>query len=235
MVLACPVQWMAVCLRAPCVNRWLQQAVLSVNPYLVTGLVMCLVVLVALVATAYLAVYFNRRAKADLEAALAPLAERIDGRIDLDEAEVAGNYGGFPVFARMANATEGPGRVFQTDVLDSAGGEGWQLTSNPISKSSTERTVEFAGPDALRSMVEPQVEGAIRSFLDPDTERFRVEYLVEKGFIRLVRAMRTRRDIPNVDVFGQELDMLTAVADVNRSYMESRSAESGASGEEATR
>jgi len=192
----------------------------SVNPYILTGLVMCLVLLIALIGTAYLAVFFNRRAKADLEAALAPLAARVSGEINLDEAEVTGSLGEFRVFARMANASEGPGRVFQTDVLDAAGGVGWQYTSNPA-RDGTGHSVEFSGPEALRAELEPVIEQGVTAFLDPDSERFRVEYLVDKGFVRLVRAMRTRRDIPTEDVFARQLDMLTAVADRNRSYMQS--------------
>lgn len=181
---------------------------------------MCLILLLALVATAYLAVFFNRRAKADLSAALAPLADAVDGNLNLDEAEIAGRWKGYPVYARMANASEGPGRVFQVDVVDAAGGEPWQLTSNPVSKGSEARTIEFSGPDALRTIVEPLIDDGLRAVLDPDTERYRVEYLMQQGFVRLVRAMRTRRDIPSVSTLTSELDTLVAVAEANRRYMQ---------------
>ena len=205
------------------------------NAYLLTGIAMCLVVLIALAATAYLAVFFNRRAKADLEAALAPLAAEVDGSIDLDEAEVSGTYDGFPVFARMANASEGPGRVFQTDVLDSAGGTAWQYTSNPVSRSAPERTVTFTGAEDVKHSIEPLIDAGARSFLDAESERYRVEYLVEKGFIRLVRAMRTRRDIPEADVFVKQLDMLTGIANANRAYMESGAVSTGSVSKEPER
>jgi hypothetical protein len=205
----------------PAPTRTKRQVVPLVNPYILTGLVMCLVLLVALAGTAYLAVFFNRRAKADLEAALSPLAELIDGTINLDEAEVTGSWSGFPVFARMANASEGPGRVFQSDVLDAAGGESWQYTSNP-GKNDEPRKVEFTGSGGVREEVEPAIDNGVKAFLDPGYERHRVEYLPDKGVVRLVRAMRTRRDIPVPDVLRQQLDMLTEVADRNRAWIEAR-------------
>ena len=45
------------------------------NPYLSFGLAMCGVTAISLFFTAYLAVHFNRRAKADLQAALTPLGD----------------------------------------------------------------------------------------------------------------------------------------------------------------
>lgn len=195
------------------------------TPYILTGLAMCLVLLIALAGTAYLAVFFNRRAKADLEAALSPLAQLVDGTVNLEEAEVTGTWNGSPVFARMANASEGPGRVFQSDVLDAAGGEPWRYTSNP-GKNDAPHTVEYSGPGGARPEVEPLIDEGIVTFLDPGYERFRVEYLPDKGIVRLVRAMRTRRDIPTSDVLRQQLDMLTAIADRNRGWVEAQRAAS---------
>jgi hypothetical protein len=195
-----------------------------VNPYVWTALAMCLIVLIALVGTAYLAVYFNRRGKADLLAALEPLAAIIDGTVSLDEAQVAGRRGRWPVYGRMANASEGPGRVFQVEVVDGAGGEDWQYTSNPVRKERP-RTVEFAGPDALRAVVEPIIDVGVAGIIDPDRERFRVEYSAEKGIVQLVRAMQTRRDIPPADTFSREVDLLTAVAEANRAFVEGRGSE----------
>lgn len=190
------------------------------DAYLLTGLAMCLVLVVSLAGTAYLAVFFNRRAKDDLANALFPLAERTDGSFDVENAEVTGSWDGFTIFARMANASEGPGRVFQTDVLDAAGGAAWQYTSNPPSKRNPEREVEFSGRDELRQLVEPAIDTESRRFLNPDEERFRVEYLPDEGFVRLVRAMRTRRDIPDAGTLAQQLDMLTGVAHRNRAWIE---------------
>lgn len=182
---------------------------------------MCVIMLLALGATAYLAVFFNRRAKADLQAALDPLAAAIDGTVNLDEAEVAGRWEGWPVYARMANASEGPGRVFHVDIVDAAGGEGWQYTSNPVSKSQPTPTVTFAGPAPLRETVEHHIDTHANAFLDPDHERFRVEYMVDQGFVRLIRSMRTRRDIPTVETFTAELAMLAGIANANRAFIES--------------
>lgn len=192
------------------------------DAYLLTGLAMCAVLLVSLAGTAYLAVFFNRRAKDDLAAAYAPLAKSIDGSFDIDTAEVAGTYGGYPVFARMANASEGPGRVFEVDVLDAAGGEPWQYTSNPPSKREPEGTVEFEGNEEIRQLIKPAIEAESRRFLDPDTERFRVEYLPDEGFLRLVRAMRTRRDIPDAGTLTAGFDMLTGIAGLNRAWAEAQ-------------
>jgi hypothetical protein len=194
--------------------------VLLVDPYLLTGLAMCLVLMLSLGGTAYLAVYFNRRAKADLADAYLPLAELVRGTFDLETAEISGTHNGYPVFARMANASEGPGRVFQTDALDSAGGAGWRYTSNPPSKRQPRRTTEFIGTDEIRRMVEPVIDTTATRILDPDEERFRVEYLPEQGFVRLVRAMRTRRDIPDVGTLGAQLDMVTDIAGRNRDLIE---------------
>jgi hypothetical protein len=194
--------------------------VLLVDAYLLTGLAMCLVLLLSLGGTAYLAVYFNRRAKADLADAYQPLADRVAGTFDLETAEITGTHLGYPIFARMANASEGPGRVFQTDVLDSAGGSGWRYTSNPPSKRIPGRTTEFSGSDEIRRTIEPVIDTAVKEFLNPEEERFRVEYLPEQGFIRLVRAMRSRRDIPAVGMLDSQLDMLTDIAARNRSLIE---------------
>lgn len=194
------------------------------NAYVLTALAMCLIVLVALVGTAYLAVYFNRRGKADLQAALELLAATIDGTVNLDEAEVAGRRGRWPVFGRMANASEGPGRVFQVEVVDAAGGESWQYTSNPVRKERP-RTVEFSGPDALRATVEPTIDTGVAGIIEPDRERFRVEYSAEKGIVQLVRAMQTRRDIPSAETFSREVDLLTEVAEANRSHVEGQGSE----------
>jgi hypothetical protein len=189
---------------------------------------MCVILLLALVATAYLAVFFNRRAKADLQAALEPLAAAIEGTVNLDEAEVAGRWRGYPVYARMANASEGPGRVFQVDLVDAAGGLAWQYTSNPAGKGNDTRSVEFSGPAGSRQAVESRIDAGAPSFVDPEVERFRVEYLVEQGFVRLVRAMRTRRDIPSLDTLVAELGMLADVAEANRAHAEaSAESESG--------
>lgn len=195
-----------------------------VNPYVLTTLAMCLIVLVALVGTAYLAVYFNRRGKADLAEALEPLAKEIDGTVNLDEAEVTGRRGRWLVFGRMANASEGPGRVFQVDVVDAVGGADWQYTSNPPRREQP-RSVTFTGPDTLRAVIEPIIDNGIDGLIDPSYERFRVGYSAARGTVELTRAMRTRRDIPPADTFSREIDMLIEVAEANRSFVEAQGSE----------
>jgi hypothetical protein len=185
---------------------------------------MCVIVLIALVGTAYLAVYFNRRGKADLLAAVEPLAAAIDGSVNLDEAEVAGKRGRWPVYGRMANASEGPGRVFQVDVVDAAGGDDWQYTSNPPRKEQP-RSIEFSGPDALRQLFEPIIESGTAGIVDPDRERFRIVYSAAKGTVQLIRAMQTRRDIPTAETFAREVDLLTRIAETNRAFVEGRESE----------
>ena len=60
------------------------------NPYVSFALAMCAIVFLALFATSYMAVYFNRRAKADLLSALTPLALELNGQVEIDEATAAG-------------------------------------------------------------------------------------------------------------------------------------------------
>ena len=84
---------------------------------------MCIIVLLSLAGTAYLAVYFNRRAKDDLELRLEPIAETIDGQVNLDDARVDGRYHGQIAIARLANAPGGFGRLFHVELVDSAGGQ----------------------------------------------------------------------------------------------------------------
>ena len=101
------------------------------DPYLATALAMCVIVLLSLAGTAYLAAMFNRRAKADLRERLEPLAAAIDGTIDLDEAKVEGRYQGQIAIGRMANAPGGFGRLFHVELVDAAGGEKWEWSSLP--------------------------------------------------------------------------------------------------------
>lgn len=189
------------------------------NPYVLTALVMCAVVLIALVGTAYLAVFFNRRAKADLQLALDPLSAVLDGTTDLDAAEASGTYAGYQASGRMANASEGPGRVFQVDLLDSSGGVPWVYTSNQHVTSGQPPTIDFTGPDQLKALVSKVIEDHISTILEPERERFRVEYLRDQGFLRMVRSIRTRRQIPDASTFEHQLGLLKAMAEVNRPFM----------------
>ena len=187
------------------------------NPYVQTALVMCGIVFIALAATSYLAVMFNRRARADLDAALRPLAERLSGEVDLDAASVSGRDGRTLVAARMANATEGPGRVFQTEIVDAAGGCAWEYTSTPPRREGAAPRIEFASERAdMRELLPALKQESVRQVADPNTERFRLDYDPDAGIIRLTRAMRTRRDIPDVTTFDQQLAYLTRLGNENR-------------------
>lgn len=191
------------------------------NPYIQVALVMCGIVFVALAATAYLAAMFNRRAKVDLEAALRPLAERIDGDVDLEQASISGRDERTLVAARMANAAEGPGRVFQTEIVDAAGGCGWEYTSSPPRRAGGEPRVEFASARAdLRELLPSLADDSVRQVADVERERFRVNYDPDAGVLRLTRAMRTRRDIPDVAAFDRQIAYLTELGNQNRAAQE---------------
>jgi hypothetical protein len=189
---------------------------LVVNPYLAAGLAMCAIVIVALALTAYLAVIFNRRAKADLEHALAPLASAIDGEMDLEEARVTGRFHGHIAEGRMATSLTGPGRVFHTSIIDGAGGTKWTWTY-----SRPRRTGESAEPE-----FESTAQGLAESFdteLEPLLLPVRelapwtlLEYDPGPGHVRLSRPMQNRRDLPSAGQFEADLNALVAVARLNR-------------------
>lgn len=192
------------------------------NPYVTFSLVMCLVVVLSIAATAYLAVFFNRRAKADLVKALTPLAELIDGEMDLEEAEVLGQFDGEHVKARMANATEGPGRVWQAELLDAAGGLAWVYTSSLPKGEGTRARVEFECKRPSFQAELPSLEPeAVTSVANPLHERFRLEYNPESGFVRFIVPMVNRRDIPDVEKLQKQLTYLVRLARENRTAQES--------------
>jgi hypothetical protein len=188
-----------------------------VNPYVSVTIAMCVIVAVALAATAYMAVYFNRRAKADLNGALKPLAEVIAGDVDLDEATVTGRFEGHLSAGKVAQQPGGMGRVFQTLVIDGAGGGKWVWTVSRSKQPGGPEVYDYEGPDgALKAaLAEP-----IRSLAGERSlaaSWLRVEYDPAPGHVRLSRPMRTRRDLPGPEAFRSYLQTLVAVADVNRS------------------
>jgi hypothetical protein len=93
-----------------------------VNPYLATAIAMCVISIIAIILTAYLATHMNRKAKADLAERLQPLADLLDGELLAEEVTVRGRWQDHIAEGRMANALDGPGRVFFTRIIDSAGG-----------------------------------------------------------------------------------------------------------------
>ena len=104
------------------------------NPYLATAIAMCVIVLLSLAGTAYLAAALNRRAKSDLQARLEPLAAAIDGAADVEEARVDGRFRGQIAIGRVTNAAGGFGRLFHVELVDSAGGMPWEWSSLPDKK-----------------------------------------------------------------------------------------------------
>ena len=188
------------------------------NPYAAFALAMCVIVALSLAGTAYLAVAFNRRAKADLQAALAPLAEAIGGKLDLDEAVVEGRHRGHLVFGRVANAPGGIGRLFHTDVIDAAGGTAWERSSLPAKGTNQPPVQAFdsTDPDLDRRLGIDWPAASSLAVADPARERFGFLYDPAAGHVRLARAMRTRRDIPDPATFRRQLDVLVAIARANR-------------------
>lgn len=186
------------------------------NPYLAVTLVMCGVIFVALAATAYMAVYFTRRAKADLQQALTPLAAVLDGEADIEEAQVKGRYAGKLAFGRMAHAEGSPVRVFQTELIDAAGGEKWLYVSYPARGTAEfrpEGSPLFQGLDVLR-------RGDLATTLGVKSDWFQLDYSPEGGYVRLTMPMSTRKDIPSEDEFRRHLALLDELSDQNRTLQQ---------------
>lgn len=186
------------------------------NPYLSFSIAMCAVVIIALAGTAYLAVYFNRRSKNDMSASLAPLAEVIDGEIDLEEGLVKGRFLGQLAEGQVSTMPGGMARVFLASIVESAGGQAWEWTLT--------RSKEPGGPDESRFKDDvPGVTDRIEPLLiplkdDPDLAGiwYRIEYDPKSGLLKMTRPMRVRRDIPGPDAFTRYLDVLIAAAAENR-------------------
>jgi hypothetical protein len=189
----------------------------SVNPYLATAIAMCVIVLLSLAGTAYLAAVMNKRAKSDLLARLEPLAAVIDGAADVAEARVEGRYRGQIAIGRVSNAPGGFGRLFHVELVDSAGGVPWEWSSLPDKK----------GPGLTRTFEgDPEVKARLLSDIDfeevatvvPDDRAQRFGFLYEPaaGMIRLTREMRTRLDIPDAETFTRQLETLQRIGEANR-------------------
>ena len=186
------------------------------NPYLSFSIAMCGVVIVALAGTAYLAAYFNRRSKNDMEAALTPLAEVIAGEMEVDEGLVKGRYDGQLAEGQVSTMPGGMSRIFLVTIVEGAGGKPWEWTLT--------RSKEPGGPDESRFETDiPGVTDRIEPLLiplkdDPDLAGiwFRVAYDPKSGILKLTRPMRVRRDIPTAEPFRRYLERLIEVAAENR-------------------
>ena len=197
------------------------------NPYVATGLAMCLVILIALIGTGYLAVYFTRRAKADVERLITPLAEMIDGEANVDDAEVTGRWKDTMVIGRMANAAAGTVTMWQTDLIDSAGGQDWNFVySRPNLKKERPEEIEIVteSPE-LRTWLETWTVNDIAAIQPGATDWVQVEYSMEGGYIRIARPIPNRNGIPNPEAFAHDLDFAHAVGIRNRQYQESQTTE----------
>ena len=176
---------------------------------------MCIIVLLSLAATAYLAIYFNRRAKEDLEQRLRPLAEVTDGQVNLDEARVDGRYHGQIAIARLANAPGGFGRLFHVELVDSAGGQEWEWSSLPDKKRQGP-VRSFTGGATLRDRLGIDFDHSATVVQDDQHQRFGFAYDPAAGMVRLTREMRTRLDIPDVETFTHQLESLERMGEANR-------------------
>lgn len=195
-----------------------------------TGLAMCLVIGVALAGTAYLAVFFTRRAKADLQALLTPLAEYLDGEVNLEEASVSGRWNGTLAMARMAGAAGGTVRVWQVDLIDSAGGDAWNYVYSRPKKSQTEPVIDIVTENPAIAARLREIDKADIEVLQPDdTDWVQVEYSAEGGYVRVARPMHGRNDIPGVGRFEQDLRFLQQIGDENRAMQQRLTRQDGAS------
>ncbi len=188
----------------------------GMSPYVTFGLAMCAICLIALAGTSYLAYYFNRKAKEDLERALSPLAGVLEGAADVEEATVSGRYRGHLSSAQVSMLPGGMGRVFQIRLIDGAGGQKWSWTLSRSREPGGEPTESFEHqPEGL----EPALRSTLDALIgDPSLAEgwFRLEYDPAPGHVQLTRPMHNRRDIPGVDTFSRFLDDLYDLADANR-------------------
>ncbi len=187
------------------------------NPYLATAIAMCVIVLLSLAGTAYLAAVLNRRAKSDLQARLEPLAAVIDGEVDLEEGCVEGRFRGQIAIGRVANAPGGFGRLFHVELVDSAGGVPWEWSSLPDKKGSG-LTRTFEGDAEVKERLLSRIDFEEVASVVPDdrAQRFCFQYDPTAGMIRLTREMRTRLDIPDAETFTRQLEALQRIGEANR-------------------
>lgn len=176
---------------------------------------MCAIVLISLAGTAYLAAMFNRRAKADMQARLDPLAAAIEGTADVEEARLDGWYNGQIAIGRVSNAPGGFGRLFHVELVDSAGGEKWEWSSLRQKKPPA-LIRAFEGDSALEQRLGIDFPEVAKVVPNDEQERFGFIYDPEAGMMRLTREMRTRLDIPDAETFLRQLAVLYELGEANR-------------------
>lgn len=190
------------------------------NPYLATGIAMCAIVFIAIFLTGYMATQMNRKAKIDLAAKLQPLADLLEGELIAEEVTVRGRWKGQIADGRMANALDGPGRVFFTRMIDSSGGSNWSWTSSAPRKVGEVREIKFEC--AAEALVCEEVQTMIDTHNGPLIALAgwtRVEYDATAGHVRLTKPMLSRNDIPSVSTFETELDAIYSIGESNRAIM----------------
>ena len=186
------------------------------SPYLIFGLAMVGIVIFSLVVTGNLAATFNERAKKDMKAALEPLAEQLDGSVDLESARVEGRYHGQITTGQVVSGPGGMGRLFETIFIEPAGGSSWRaVVRRP-------KTVEQEWDRTFDSVADFDLEfqQSVFELLDallPYPGWFEIAYESVAGSLKLTRAMQSRRDVPSSERFRAYLETLERAAAANRS------------------
>ena len=184
------------------------------SPYLWFAIAMAAIAVVGLLVTGNLAATFNERAKADLKAALEPLAEQIAGTVDVETAAINGRYLGQITTGQVVAGPGGMGRLFQTVLVEPAGGGSWKaVVTRPRDESAEwQRTFEGSLEQLLAPSIYPLLDGLL-----PFPGWFEMKYVPEAGTLSLTRAMQSRRDIPTPERFALYLETLDKAAATNRS------------------
>ena len=187
----------------------------EMNTYVIFGLVMLAIVVVSLFASGMLAASFNERAKADLGRALAPLAEQIDGTVDIESATIAGRYRGHITSGAMISAPGGMGRQFEVKLVDGAGGQAWTHLATRPKDDVGPIEHRFDGSRALDDSLSPRLRSPMEQLL-PFPGWFQLRYDPASGEMRLSRTMQSRKDIPTPERFALYLETIHGAAAANR-------------------
>jgi hypothetical protein len=184
------------------------------SPYLIFGLAMLGIVIFSLVVTGNLAAGFNERAKRDMRASLEPLAEQLDGTVNVDEAKFEGRYHGQITTGQVVAGPGGMGRLFETTYIEPAGGSGWRAVVRRPKTEVEEWERSFDGPDSLPGLRD-DVFGLLDALL-PYPGWFELKYDPDAGSLKLIRAMQSRRDVPTAERFALYLQALEVAGRANR-------------------